>query len=79
MRCATLLLVAAFSAVVPGMAQKATELPPEDWLHGITAGRNVVVDMTYPVNEKFPAWPGDDHVFEAKVSATMEKDGYFTR
>ncbi len=39
----------------------------------------MVVDMTYPVNEKFPAWPGDDHVFEAKVSATGEKDGYFMR
>jgi kynurenine formamidase len=78
MRCATLVLAAALAAVVPGMAQQES-MAPGDWLAGITAGRNVVVDMTYPVNEKFPAWPGDDHVFEAKVSATMEKDGYFTR
>ena len=35
--------------------------------------------MTYPVSDKFPAWPGYDHVFEAKANATAEKDGYFTR
>ncbi len=79
MRCATLVLVAAFAAVAPAVAQKETMAPTGDWLHGITTGKNVIVDMTYPVNEKFPAWPGDDHVFEAKANATMEKDGYFTR
>jgi kynurenine formamidase len=79
MRCATLVLVAALAAVAPAVTQKETMAPTGDWLHGITTGKNVVVDMTYPVNEKFPAWPGDDRVFEAKVNATMEKDGYFTR
>ena len=39
----------------------------------------MMVDMTYPVSAKFPAWPGDDRVFEAKANATVEKDGYFTR
>jgi kynurenine formamidase len=79
MRYATLLLVAAFAAVAPGVAQEQIMAPPGDWLHGITSGKNVVVDMTYPVNDKFPPWPGDDRVFEAKVNATMDKDGYFTR
>jgi len=35
--------------------------------------------MTYAINDKLPAWPGDEHVFEAKVNATVEKNGYFTR
>jgi kynurenine formamidase len=35
--------------------------------------------MTYPVNENFPAWSVGDRVFEAKTSATVEKDGYFMR
>jgi kynurenine formamidase len=42
-------------------------------------GKSRIVDMTYAINDKLPAWPGDGHVFEAKVNATAEKDGYFTR
>jgi kynurenine formamidase len=35
--------------------------------------------MTYAINAKLPAWPGDDRTFEATVVATPEKDGYFAR
>jgi kynurenine formamidase len=38
-----------------------------------------MVDMSYAINDKLPAWPGDDHTFEAKVLATPEKNGYFAR
>jgi kynurenine formamidase len=38
-----------------------------------------VVDMTYAIKDKLPAWPGDDRTFEARVVATPEKDGYFAR
>jgi len=38
-----------------------------------------VVDLSYAINDKLVPWPGDERVFEAKVNATMEKDGYFTR
>ncbi len=31
-----------------------------NWIEGVSTGRNLVVDMTYPVSDKFPAWPGDD-------------------
>ena len=65
--------------IAPAMAQKHKGAAEGNWIEGVSDGRNLVVDMTYPVSEKFPAWPGDDHVFEAKANATVEKDGYFTR
>src|SRR6202046_1764467 len=61
------------------VAQKHKAVAEGNWIEGVSDGGNLVVDMTYPVSEKFPAWPGDDHVFEAKANATVEKDGYFTR
>ena len=48
-------------------------------LAGIPAGRARVVDMTYTINGKLPAWPGDDRTFETQIVATAEKDGYFAR
>jgi len=48
-------------------------------LAGIGTGATRVVDMTYAINGKLPAWPGDDKTFEAQVVATPEKDGYFAR
>jgi kynurenine formamidase len=61
------------------VAQKKNAAPAEGWLRGVTTGKTRVVDLTYAINDKLPAWPGDGHVFEAKVNATAEKDGYFTR
>jgi kynurenine formamidase len=51
----------------------------EEWLRGIPSGKTPLVDMSYAINGKLPAWPGDDKTFEATVNATPEKDGYFTR
>src|SRR6202142_2028108 len=65
--------------IAPAVAQKHKGADGGNWIEGVSTGRNLMVDMTYPVNAKFPAWPGDDHVFEAKANATVEKDGYFTR
>lgn len=48
-------------------------------LLGIPSGKTRVVDMAYAINGKLPAWPGDARTFEAKVNASPEKDGYFTR
>lgn len=72
---------AAVAAVHSGsaVAQKKGAGANGNWIEGVSDGRNLVVDMTYPVSDKFPAWPGDDHVFEAKANATVAKDGYFTR
>lgn len=72
--CATTWLVLALPA--------AQQRPPAkicDCLQGIPSGRTRVVDLTYAINSKLPAWPGDTRVFEAQVNATPEKDGYFTR
>jgi kynurenine formamidase len=48
-------------------------------LEGIASGKTRVVDLSYAINDKLVAWPGDPKVFEAKVNGTVEKDGYFTR
>jgi kynurenine formamidase len=48
-------------------------------LAGIVSGKTHVVDLSYAINDKLVPWPGDAKWFEAKVNATVEKDGYFTR
>ena len=84
MRSARFGLAIAFAAVaifyaVSAVAQKQSAPAASNWIEGVSVGRNAVVDMTYPVDDKFPAWAVGDHVFEAKTSATVEKDGYFMR
>jgi kynurenine formamidase len=61
------------------VAQKRRTPARDDLLSGIASGRTRVVDLTYPLNDQFPKWPGDARVFEARSNATVEKDGYFTR
>src|SRR5256714_8690549 len=51
----------------------------QDLLSGISSGRTRVIDLSYAINEKLVPWPGDTRWFEAKVNATVEKNGYFTR
>jgi kynurenine formamidase len=67
--------------VLPALviAQQHKSAPRDAWLEGIPDGKTQVVDMTYAINDKMPAWPGNDHTFEAKVLATPEKNGYYTR
>jgi kynurenine formamidase len=38
-----------------------------------------VIDLSYAISDKLVPWPGDEKFFEAKVNATIEKNGYFTR
>jgi len=59
--------------------QSKKSVSPQGWLRGVSDGSTRVVDMTYAINGKLPAWPGSDRTFEAKVEATPEKDGYFAR
>ena len=73
----TCAIVAAGAMLLSGAQKRNTA--PSDLLSGIPSGKTRVVDMTYAINDKLPAWPGDDRTFEAKVNATPEKDGYFTR
>ena len=48
-------------------------------LSGIASGKTRVLDLSYAINDKLVPWPGDERVFEAKVNASVEKNGYFTR
>ena len=48
-------------------------------LEGIASGKTRIVDLSYAINDKLVAWPGDARVFEATPNGTVEKDGYFTR
>jgi kynurenine formamidase len=74
---ALVLFLLSLPLLVVGQQHKSTRR--DTWLEGIPSGKTLVVDMTYAINDKMPAWPGDDRVFEASVNATVEKNGYFTR
>jgi kynurenine formamidase len=71
--------IATMCAVSMLGGQKQGASKSHDQLSGIPDGKTQVVDMTYALNGTLPAWPGDEHPFEAKINATPEKDGYFTR
>src|SRR6266702_2024263 len=60
-------------ALLPQMARR------DCMLDEIATGKTRVVDLSYTINDKLVRWPGDERVFEAKVNATVEKNGYFTR
>jgi kynurenine formamidase len=51
----------------------------DDVLEGVPSGKTRVIDLSYAINDKLVPWPGDTRWFEAKVNATVEKNGYFTR
>jgi kynurenine formamidase len=51
----------------------------DSMLDDIPSGRTRVLDLSYAINDKLVPWPGDQKWFEAKVNATVEKNGYFTR
>jgi kynurenine formamidase len=65
--------VAALMTVFPKIS------PPESMLRGIPAGKTRVIDLSYAINDQLVPWPGDEKYFEAKINATIEKNGYFTR
>jgi kynurenine formamidase len=48
-------------------------------LEGLLSGKTKVLDLSYAINDKLVPWPGDEKFFEAKVNASIEKNGYFTR
>ena len=48
-------------------------------LDEISTGKTRVLDLSYAINDKLVPWPGDEKWFEAKINASVEKNGYFTR
>ena len=45
----------------------------------ISVDRTRVIDLSYAINDQLVRWPGDEKVFETKINASVERDGYFTR
>jgi len=48
-------------------------------LEGVLSGKTRVLDLAYALNDRLVPWPGDERWFEAKINASFEKDGFFTR
>jgi kynurenine formamidase len=48
-------------------------------LDEICSGKTRVLDLSYAINDKLVPWPGDEKWFEARINATIEKNGYFSR
>ncbi|HEY6266952.1 MAG TPA: cyclase family protein [Candidatus Acidoferrum sp.] len=48
-------------------------------MEGIPSGKTRVLDLSYAISDKLVPWPEDVKFFEAKVNASVEKNGYFTR
>ncbi len=65
--------VVAFMMLLPQTPRR------DDLLMNIASGKTRVLDLSYALNDKLVPWPGDTRWFEAKVNATVEKNGYFTR
>jgi kynurenine formamidase len=61
------------------MALHAQNSQKDGALEGVPSGKTRVIDLSYAINDKLVPWPGDTRWFEAKVNATVEKNGYFTR
>jgi kynurenine formamidase len=74
--CRSSILVVCFAALSAFLFQNA---PHDSILEGIPAGKTRVLDLSYAISDKLVPWPGDAKFFEAKVNATIEKNGYFTR
>ena len=73
------LRIACLAALCAASCRVSAPPGKPDTLEAIASGKTRVVDLSYAINDKLVAWPGDAKVFEAKVNGTAEKDGYFTR
>ena len=69
---AAVLWAAALPAPEPGVNA------PDPFTHWVRKPRQVL-DLSYTVSEKNPAWPGDARTYEAKINARTEEAGYFSR
>jgi kynurenine formamidase len=65
--------VAALMTLIPQNPRR------DSMLEGIPSGKTRVLDLSYAISDKLVPWPGDEKFFEARVNATLEKNGYFTR
>lgn len=45
----------------------------------IVSGKLRVLDLAYAISDRLVPWPGDERWFEARINASVEREGYFTR
>jgi kynurenine formamidase len=69
-------LIVCFAAISTLLLQNMNN---HSTMEGIPSGKTRVLDLSYAISDKLVPWPGDEKFFEAKVNATVEKNGYFTR
>jgi kynurenine formamidase len=67
------ILLCAETAALPQSSRQKPQLAE------IASGKTRVIDLSYALSDKLVPWPGDGKAFEAKVNASVEKNGYFTR
>jgi len=75
------LLFATLAWVLWAAALPAPELlvdAPDPFKHWLRKPSRVL-DLSYAISERNPAWPGDARAYEAKINARAEKAGYFSR
>ena len=73
---ATLVYLAVFLASSTHLRGQETA---DEAARKVTSSKTRLVDLSYAINDKLVPWPGDEKAFEARVNATVEKNGYFTR
>ena len=80
----TLSRAAAFGVLLFGLlglvcAETKRSAAADDLLAGIPSGRTRVVDLSYAISDRLPAWPGDTRTFQARINARADQAGYFSR
>lgn len=60
----------------PGWNPPSASKAEPGWL---VASRSRIVDLSYPISDRLPAWPGDTRTFEARTNVRAEQAGYFSR
>jgi kynurenine formamidase len=62
--------------VLLGLWLNACARPGDDPLQQLFSGQLTIVDLTYPLNDTSPYWPGSTYnPFQLDTLATLEKDG----
>jgi kynurenine formamidase len=69
----------ASALLVSGVFLVAQSNVQKPLLDEIATGKTRIIDLSYAISDKMVPWPGDAKAFEAKINATVEKNGYFTR
>lgn len=59
----------------PGEETRPASGPFKHWVQKPSR----ILDLSYPISDRIPAWPGDTRAFEARINARAEEAGYFSR